>query len=166
MKGYTIHQGKHFSRPRKWGLWFKRKRIECDVVFGLGCKYRLEGEDAEDWNKVFGIGFFPSHKKNSARFAWRWNEALGVIEITAYCYINGTRVTGGQWFADLGKPINLVIALGVDEAGWRYYFYGNGIKATSLSALHRKKFSFPCGFYFGGTQTAPHDMRILMQWKK
>lgn len=119
------------------------------------CQYQLDEPDQLDWNKLFGIGFFPGHHVASYRFAWRWLEAMGKIELAAYWYQNGKR----HWFpittVKLMEPIELKIQYQAGNIEFK--------TSTGNSFVTSGKWpwiGYKLGLYFGGNKTAPHDIKI------
>lgn len=161
MKVYTIRKGKHRAWPFRFGLYLSKKKIRFRVVFDMSCKYQLPGEDQGDINKLFGIGYFPDHHKESARFGWRYNEDINKIELFAYCYVNGKRIT--ELITTV--PFHQSHVLEIEITDHLYYFnvYKDSFKATFVTTHnHTRKWGFPLGVYFGGNQPAPHKITIEM----
>ena len=86
----NIKEGKHYP-----GLgWFNwpwplfTERIMKVVTFYPSTKYDLRSNDQLDWNKLFGIAFFPGKHKTSYRFGWRYNIETQMMELGAYSYID------------------------------------------------------------------------------
>jgi hypothetical protein len=157
---YEIKKGKHFS-----GIHLKLHlgvdKIIRKIVFDNSCIYNFKNEDQYDINKLFGLSF-GHHHNNSARFGWRANEDK--IEIYAYYYSKGSicyanicsvksnvpyeysiLIENGVYIFQVenseGYVIGSHIANKAETCGWGYYLYP----------------------YFGGNNTAPHDMIILMK---
>lgn len=158
---YTIKKGKHRS-SFKIGLYWNRFRFAYKVMFDNSCKYHIDGEDQQDINKLFGVGYLPTHHKDSARFGWRYNENTNLIEILSYCYVDGKRISEYITSIHFNRWITLSIII---EKG-RYVF---GAKKDELETsfqtnhYHNKKISYRLNPYFGGNQTAVHDTKIEMK---
>lgn len=156
MRNYLIKKGKHRACPITLGLYYNKKSISRKVIFDKSCAYLLEGEDQEDINKLFGIGYFPSHHQESARFGWRYNPTTDKIELLAYCYRNKERIIQSLAELSFGQEYNL--KLEVNE-GTYSFFIEEGLTGL-VPKNHNKKLAFPLGPYFGGNQTAPHNITI------
>jgi hypothetical protein len=94
MEIFKIKKGKHksvFFRPK---LHFFKNEICKRVKFDKSAQYQLNNVDQFDINKLFGISY-GFHHKNSARFGWRWSTRMEKIEILAYVYRDGKRVS--EW---------------------------------------------------------------------
>ncbi len=157
---YTIQKGEHRARPIKIGLWFNKSVIAYDVFFHDDCRYYLEGEDMLDTNKLFGIGFFPNHHKDSARIGWRYNSDTDKIILSAYCYVKGERKIFDMEEVELNTWVRCKIK---NEFG-KYIFYVNSdISTNYVEHLHNKKWAYPLGVFFGGNQPAPGTMNIELK---
>lgn len=162
---YRIHKGKHRAWPPRLGLWYNKYAIRRRVRFDFDCRYKIESDDQYDINKLFGIGYFPNHHKESARFGWRFDYDENKFIISAYCYINGERVMKDICACVANKDYDMVI----EVMPYHYEFYvrqsENNLKVGGHMQYrtHKKEFSYPLGLYFGGNQTAPHEMTIKMK---
>jgi len=163
---YTIKEGKH----RASGIWmprlhFKRTQvIRHEVTFYQNCSYELDFPDQMDINKLFGVsnGY---HHHNSARFGWRWELGRGMVEILAYVYVDGKRITESMediHICYVHPWMKYKYTLIVEDD--RYVF-------SLLSSRDNKKtktikhdgltwWGYYLNPYFGGNQTAPHEMSI------
>ena len=151
---YELKKGEHRARL-VFGLWWANNIIKRDVYFYHDCKYLIEGEDQFDTCKLFGIGFFPSHKNHSARFGWRYNNDTGKILLSAYCYVRGERIIIELGEVNLGEWVRLSIK---NEFG--KYIFDGPFESRYVVHLHDKILGYPLGVYFGGNKPAPHQMHI------
>lgn len=161
MSTFTIKKGRHRARPLRLGIYFNKKRIAFKVMFDSSCKYDI-GEDQEDCNKLFGIGYFPNHHKESARFGWRYNENTNLIELLSYCYVDGKRVI--EYITSIQFNRWVLLSLSIEKG--RYIF---GAKKDEFETsfqtnhYHNKKIGYRLNPFFGGNQTAVHDTKIEMK---
>jgi hypothetical protein len=169
---YRIKKGKHWAWPLSLGLLINKTILTREICFDSRCKYELpdngkhdQDKDQLDTNKLFGIGYFFSHHKHSARFGWRYDVEKGVFVISAYCYVNGNLI-----IRDIGNVIaerNYIFELKIEPGG--YYFKVKDktnsmvVASGEVFIQHPRKWGFPLGFYFGGNATAPHDMTIKIK---
>jgi len=166
---YVIHKGKHRAWPLSFGLYWNKKHIERDVVFDQTCKYDLPGVyDDGDINKLFGIGYFPGHHTDSARFGWVYNNSSGKIDLYAYCYVNGERIFKFLCDVRLHQRVRCMIdvigdvySLTVIDAFNSYFIYGG----LDIKHDHYKKLGYKLSCYFGGNNTAPHTINIEIKKK-
>lgn len=150
-----IHKNTHapLRFPR---LLIKPKLLAYRVGFTESCRYDI-GKDQGDINKLFGVGYFPSHHDNSVRIGWNYDIGSGKINIFAYWYVEGTR--GWQYLrsVEIGEQHYFKIYIDgnmhrLDVAGRTYYI---DVNATKVSYLLRP--------YFGGNRKAPHTVIIDME---
>ena len=131
------------------------------VTFTESCRYDIGPEQA-DVNKLFGVGYFPHHHKNSVRFGWRY--AHGLIEILSYWYLNGDRYWDVITSVEIGKPYVYKIHILRD---WHTLTVSEGLndfKAKTLNVpVGGKNFGYLLSTYFGGNLTAPHDINIKLE---
>lgn len=156
----TIKKGKHRAQPRL-GLFYAHHFTRKVISFRENCKYLIPGPDQEDTNKLFGLGYLWNHHKESARFGWRYDPASGLIILSAYCYIRGERVI--KDLARTGCREPLIYTIYEEANNYRFGIMtpaGDTLCNEWVPKFHKKKFSFPLGFYFGGNQPAPHQMEI------
>jgi hypothetical protein len=152
---YSIKKGKHYSRPIRLGFWWGRDRFQWHVLFLPDCRYSIEGEDMADINKLIGVGYLPSHHKNSARFGWRYDSDKDKIELFAYCYVSGVRIY--QYMCDISIGSRTRISLTIED---NKYVFEVGNFETSVLHNNKHKFQYLLRPYFGGNKTAPHNITI------
>ena len=138
--------------------------ISAIVEFTDSCRYDV-GEDQLDVNKLFGIGYFPTHHTNSVRFGWRYDKNVDKIEILAYYYLNGDRHFDTLTWADIGvsyrcvifiEPNNHTLCMGKKDTGSLFEVeYSVPVKRKSVGYLLRP--------YFGGNKKAPHNIEIKIE---
>ncbi len=157
---FRIKKGNHYSRPLRIGIWWRRTRFSWAVKFTESCRYDLGNEDQFDTNKLVGIGYVPGHHVDSARFGWRYDIEKGMIELFAYCYLNGRRIIKTIGYCKIGQEYNIDLYV----SRWAYYFSlieaGSTISETEIVHAHKKRLKYRLGPYFGGNQVAPHDITI------
>ncbi|MBC7947753.1 MAG: hypothetical protein H7Y42_07725 [Chitinophagaceae bacterium] len=161
---WVIHKGKH--RPAFWwlqlALWFNKKVMEKEVKFFFSTKYYLEGEDHADHNKLFGIGYFPGHHRESARFGWRYDQLGNRFILSAYCYVDGLRIMKDLCAVVANKPYIMRIE---KYAGHYRFTVSDKVEKRTIGMYHidyrhKKKLGFRLGLFFGGNQPAPVKLTI------
>jgi hypothetical protein len=161
-----IRKGTHspFRLPR---LLFGTRKLAYSVKFTDSCRYDI-GSDQTDINKLFGIGYFPHHHRNSVRFGWVYNPSkYQTMEIWAYWYDKGERKY--EFMCDV--PINSVayyeIATEyVKEWGWYFrlkVIFDRDVIGKAVVTIKPQSVGYLLRPYFGGNQTAPHNMEIWME---
>jgi len=159
---YTIKKGKHKSKPRQLGYWMGRNKFRWKILFTPSCRYNLQSVDQLDVNKLVGIGYLPGHHKHSARFGWCYNPTTDLIELSAYCYINGKRII--KRITECAVDKEYKIELFINE--WCYFLSCSAADSSGLNYevkiehKHRKEFQYRLGTFFGGNRVAPHEIKI------
>ena len=109
-------------------------------------------------NKLYGLSDCDSkHHENSARFGWRWFN--GKMEIFAYCYAESERFSELITTVDIGKEYECSIQFTDNH----YCFSINGITHTFKRTCQTSKLRYFLYPYFGGTEAAPHEVRIKIK---
>jgi hypothetical protein len=155
---YTIPAGKHHSGN---GLeLFHKEKMTFEVVFDSSAIYStFEKSNQEAINKLYGFSDYNSgHQLNSARIGWRWfNDKL---EIWAYSYSQQERLTKLITSFELNKPYKCSIEINGSE----YLFNANGEHVKlERKCTHKNGIKYKLYPYFGGTETAPHDIVIKIK---
>ncbi len=147
----TIPKGKHRAQWMLPRLFWNRRRLIRHVSFDFSCRYELPGNDQQDWNKLFGFGWWPAHHTNSARFAWRYNADKKKIELAAYVYQNKVR----QMIELCDLIVTFTYRLELKSDGYGIYFkvvqQNNGFELCNWWMPHScmSKVSYLLHPYFG-----------------
>lgn len=145
------------------------------VTFHNSWKYDLENFEQRDFNKVIGVGFFPSHKTNSIRFGARYNKNTNKIDVVPYAYINKVRFIpkddkGKELIlspCDLNVEYTFVISISKFNYTLRINKEGKNLGQTIIIKKgHNKKFAYLLKPFFGGNITAPHDILTTIELRK
>ena len=161
----VIEGGEHEPNPkRKVGLLISPHEVSATVTFDSSCIYDIGGADADDWNKVIGLGFVgskdqsldgvPPHQVDGARVGWRWNAKRGRIDLGAYIYVEGNRIDFKVAEAALNTPTKMTIKIDYDRKVYQV------LGGQTVPFTHNKSFAYSTGLYFGGNQVAPHRIRV------
>ncbi|MCG8477130.1 MAG: hypothetical protein MI784_16815 [Cytophagales bacterium] len=130
------------------------------VVFDETARYDLGNANQMDLNKLFGVsGSFAHHHSESARIAWRWNVQKEKIEIFSYLYLDGTRVSEPLGEVAANEPF--VCGIELTSTGYRLFF--NQQEREYKASGGAVQFRYMLHPYFGGDETAPHDIHIRMK---
>ena len=152
-KEYDIRKGDHYCGIHYGTLTSQVLRFEAN--FSSSCIYCGN----TDINKLYGFSECDEyHHKNSARFGWRWDTTH--ISIWAYYYNSG--VFHSKLLGYCGVNESRQYQIRILENYYQYSFSGSEVVVPrdhrcDLGLYYRL---WP---YFGGTQTAPHDMKIYIQ---
>jgi hypothetical protein len=156
---YLITTNQHSAKGS--GLRVVSKAImRFEVLFDSTCIYRnVIPENQYDINKLYGFSDCGSaHHQNSARVGWLWNGSA--IELHAYCYVSGVRNSQLMGTLQPGQPAQISIAVQPKQ----YIFEWNGKKTVmNRSCDGNKVEGYQLYPYFGGDETAPHDIRVFIK---
>lgn len=161
----VIEAGEHEPNPkRKVGLLVSPHEVSATVTFDSSCIYDLGTADADDWNKVIGLGFVgskdqslagvPPHQVDGARVGWRWNKQRNCIDLGAYIYVEGKRIDFKVAETTINTPTKLTIKIDYDRKMYQV------LGGQAVPFTHDKSFAYNTGLYFGGNQVAPHRIRV------
>lgn len=143
--------------------------MQCDAKFQSSCEYNHGDNDQYDWNKLMGFFDTPGYEARSVRWGWRWSLEHECIEIAPYLHHAGSIVLppSNQWIqVPLNTWINVKIRLERSNNQYRFtYTDGNNnvteftVGVSSLSGTYSGTCRWDL-FWFGGTKSAPHEMKI------
>lgn len=164
---FTHRKGKHRARPLYWLRWWpvliRPRRIVHRVMFGFSAKYDLGEPDQHDVNKLFGVALRGIHR-DSVRFGWRYLRGTARVELLAYVYRDGARITAPLCQVPMNHWYTLSIhsreLLGHDWVFRVHNENGELIHQNWMPGKRPGLFAFLLGPYFGGNRTAPHDIQI------
>lgn len=158
-KLYIIKEGEHESNRDIKS--FNSNMLSFQAQFDETAKYKTKSEaNQADINKLMGFSDCNSHHhENSARFGWRWYN--NQLEIHAYCYVNGDRISEFVGAVNLDQMNDYKIEI-VEN---KYIFTINNTSRVEINKNPNCKSStnymlFP---YFGGDEPAPHDINVTVQ---
>ena len=158
-ENFIIPKGKHDQ-----GLKLQSQQsdvLNFTAIFDHTAIYETRNEENQfDINKLMGFSDCNSfHHDHSARFGWRWLE--GKLEIHAYAYVNGERITKLIGDIELNKAYNYRLKLNDDA----YVFYLSGFDTVSIERQPpcQRGLYYVLYPYFGGDEKAPHDILIQVR---
>ena len=158
MDEYVIEEGEHSSTTRV--SLHSGSEMVLEALFDASAIYEtVDPSNQADINKLMGFSDCSSHHhSNSARFGWRWYD--DELQIHAYTYADGTRSHELLGTAELDAVEDYRIE--IDANRYLFTFDGattemdRGCSGGSIGSYQL----FP---YFGGDETAPHDITILVE---
>ena len=153
---YIIQKGNHYSDQSVLQL-MNKPAITADVTFDSSAIYKsVDPVNQADVNKLMGFSDCGSeHQQNSARLGWSWNGTALILY--AYAYVNSVRVIKTLGPVPLEKPITCSV-----KAKANYYYF-SALSYTDSIPRHCAGYvesGYKLYPYFGGDETAPHDIRI------
>jgi hypothetical protein len=167
MKTYTIKKGSHYAKGTFWdkftAIGFNRKILNATFCFSQSCWWAPpRNNDDLDLNKLCGIGYGLNHHKNSVRLAWvpDFNQP-GKIKIFGYTYDESSAGHKSQFIKTVqaGSVCNGRIV----NNGANYQMSVDGTMITMENKSGDPGLCFGLFPYFGGNNTAPHDMDIELE---
>ena len=156
---YTIPQGSQYCDQNEF-VAVETNEMKFIVRFDSSAIYQTgSAENQNDINKLFGFSDNNSeHHKFSARFGWRWSDHA--LRLFAYVYNEAEMVSKEITTVDIGKEINCSILV----KGTRYVFSTNGISLEMpRMATTEKGKGYQLYPYFGGDESAPHEINIWIK---
>lgn len=155
---FTIPKGKHYSTQRVETL--QNYTLTFEAYFDETAEYTTTiPENQWDINKLFGFSDCNAHHhEHSARFGWRWID--GKIEIMVYCYADGERFAEKIGETMPGEKVRYEIVL--KDQSYLLRFKGMEIEIARKRTCNQGGYYllFP---YFGGDETAPHDIHVYIK---
>jgi hypothetical protein len=154
---YLIPKGAQYCTANSL-VFTKNNRIHFTAVFDSSCIYTTEQTGNQiDINKLYGFSDCGTdHLKNSARIGWRWSD--GALRLFGYVHNDGQILFEEITTAQIGSEIDCIITCEPNS----YSFDIDGKTASiprQCSGNYDRYRLFP---YFGGDETAPHDIRITI----
>lgn len=164
---YMIQAGEHGSQVVGGFFGDKMRTLKSNhfsfsARFDETARYQISERNQDDINKLMGFADANSlHHENSIRFGWRYSIEKDAIEIFAYAYQEGSRQFEYMTDMKIGETANFQIML-TDNS---YELNVNGEANTSINRTSGAKAGvyyllFP---YFGGNETAPHNINVFVQ---
>lgn len=170
-KDYIIKQGRHYSTPRFPKLYLFRQNkkfvIERDFLLSNSCFYKLGNANDFAINKLFGfsVGLFGGPKENSFRFGWNCFKDNKTFSLFAFYHLDGRMLS--QYIGDiypekryvyrLEKDINSINFIVTDKETGTEMCKGK----IDYKQKNKWNFGWKLFFYFGGEETAPHDLLLF-----
>lgn len=170
MKKFTVKKGKHSFKS--WNLLervaryfpifnYTSKEFTWECQFEESCRYLLEGNEQDDWNKGGGLtSAFTSNREDSLMWAWRYIPSVDYIEIAFY--INKSDKSfefESLGFVQIGQKFTLKYSFNdEDEMFIDFSALSNTIEVTEL---YRKVSIIKARWiplWFGGSNSAPNTM--------
>ena len=156
---YTIVKGQNYSDGNKY-VTTSYTELNFIAKFDSSAIYATINPDNQlDINKLYGFADNSStHQQFSARFGWRWSDKA--LRLFGYVYNNGVRDSKELGIIAIGAENKCSIKINPNS----YVFSLNG-KTDSLprTSVGIKANGYKLYPYFGGDETAPHDVYIWIK---
>jgi hypothetical protein len=157
-KPYLIRQGQHYCDQNTLKL-VRTSEMRFAVRFDSSAIYTtVNPVNQFDINKLWGFSEGLNHQVNSARIGWRWSDSA--LRLFGYVYDSGQRYS-----QEIGIiEINRNVECGIKLMGDQYAISANGdtvfLPRGPLDTVANGYQLYP---YFGGDETAPQDIRIMVR---
>ena len=157
---YVIPQGQHYASPNSYKS-ITTSALNFTVRFDSSAIYQtVLPSNQYDINKLAGFADNRSnHHQFSARFGWRWSD--GALRLFGYVYNEGAVVSKELQTI----PIGVNVACAIQVLDNRYAFVVNGavdyLPRAGKTTLAEGYLLYP---YFGGDETAPHEISIHIRY--
>jgi len=159
---YTIPKGAHYAHGNDYKP-VDLTELRFIVRFDSSCVYQTTNPDNQgDINKLYGFADNGAmHQQFSARFGWRWSN--GSLRLFAYTYNDSVRDSKELGAVSIGKEIHCSIKLTKGA-----YLFSAGETSVSMPRLSTTTTAkgYQLYPYFGGDETAPHEVRIWIKEEK
>jgi hypothetical protein len=156
---YTIPQGKQYADKNGYKA-VEISEMKFMVKFDSSAVYQTKlAENQYDINKLYGFSDNNAdHHQYSARFGWRWSN--NSLRLFAYLYNQGAVTSKELAIVPIGKEITCSIQVTASS----YLFTVNGVteRLPRMAATPKGK-GYQLYPYFGGDETAPHDINIWIK---
>jgi hypothetical protein len=155
---FIIRQGQHYCDQNSIKS-IRTAEMKFMVKFDNSAVYQtVVPENQYDINKLWGFTEGINNQYNSARIGWSWNN--NALRLYGYVHANGVR-----HFQEITTVfIDTDITCSIKLAGNTYLFTVNGVSISlprGPSASHASGYQqYP---YFGGDETAPHPITIMIK---
>ena len=169
MKPYLIKNGNHYCSisifERIGGIGWKITSLSMRFSFHNECWWAPpRNNDDNDLNKLAGIGFGFNHQNNSVRLAWVPDfTTQGVIKIYGYTY-DEKKVAPKFTFQYITSVHVGEICEARIESHGNYAITVKGVTINMDNIKADPNLCFHLYPYFGGNNTAPHDMTIDLEF--
>ena len=156
---YTIRQGQNYCDGNTFTST-SYSELNFVAKFDSTAIYSNVNPDNQlDINKLYGFSDNNSpHQQFSARFGWRWSD--NALRLFGYVYNNGIRDSRELGIVSIGTENNCSIKVNPKS----YIFSLNGkIDSLPRTSTTVKATGYKLYPYFGGDETAPHNIYIWIK---
>jgi hypothetical protein len=169
MRFYLIKKGNHYASmsifEKIGGIGWNIRTLSMRFVFRQECWWApARNQDDYDLNKLAGIGFGTNHHNNSVRLAWVPDfENQGMIKVFGYTY--DEKKVGQKFSMTFIKSVHVLdtITGKIESRDGNYYITVNEVTIQMENVNSDPNLCFRLFPYFGGNNTAPHDMVIELE---
>ena len=169
MRFYLIKKGNHYASmsifEKIGAIGWKINTLSLRFVFRKECWWAPpRNQDDYDQNKLAGIGFGTNHHNNSVRLTWVPDfENQGMIKVYGYTYDENK--AGPKFTSTFIKSVHVqdTITGKIESRDGGYFITVNEVTIRMDNVNSDPNLCFKLFPYFGGNNTAPHDMVIELE---
>jgi hypothetical protein len=156
---YSIKKGQQYCDKSTYAP-VDYAELKFVVEFDSSAIYTsADPSNQNDINKLLGFSDDDSaHHLYSARFGWRWSN--NALRLFSYVYNGGIRISKELGTVQIGAQNNCSIKVGEGHYIFSLNNISDTVLRTSTTATGKGYKLYP---YFGGDETAPHDINILIR---
>jgi len=161
---YICKAGQHDFKPSPVPFPFAAKTMTGWARLDGSCWYDDLGEDNQDWNKLAGVYRWADVVKNKNSFilAWRPDPMRNVFQLCLYENIDGANRPHES--ATYKVNANQGFSFWFAESNGFYILFVDGTYLGEQDNDKPFKTIGKISAWFGGNQTAPHDMSLQMDF--
>ena len=158
-KTFIIKKGAHYSSPNPL-VFTSKTQLKFNAIFDSSCIYStIDPQNQADINKLYGFSDCGTHHLvNSARIGWRWFN--NQLELRTFTHIGGV-IQPDYLLAVL--PIGAVANCRISCLATSYEFEVNGNVIQVPRGCTGNYSKYKLNPYFGGDETSPINVKILIQ---
>lgn len=156
---YRIRKGEHYCDSNKLAL-VEYSELKFAAKFDSTAIYTTAAAyNQYDINKLYGFSDNnAAHQDYSARFGWRWSDHA--LRIFSYVYNSGVRLSKELATVQIGEENNYSIKV---ESGYYVFSVGSTTDTVGRASKGGKASGYKLYPYFGGDETAPHEIHIFIK---
>lgn len=156
---FVIPKGQHYAVREDSIVWLNITALNFDVIFDSSAIYKTNNiANQGDINKLYGFADNDHHQTNSARLGWRWYN--NQLQLHAYVYKFKKRSSKFLKAIPFNQPVSCSIAI---KGGTYIFVADEDTVALSRGPQQATAAGYKLFPYFGGDETAPHDIKIKIK---
>lgn len=157
---YLISSGGHYADKNAYKP-VDVEEMKFVVKFDSSAIYQTTlAENQWDINKLYGFSDNNTdHHQYSARFGWNWRD--GALRLHAYVYNKG--VVEARELTTVAIGAETECSIRVTGGAYLFSVEGKMLAAMPRQSTSEKGKGYQLYPYFGGDETAPHDIRIFIK---
>lgn len=157
---YLISSGGHYADKNAYKP-VDVEEMKFVVKFDSSAIYQTTlAENQWDINKLYGFSDNNTdHHQYSARFGWNWRD--GALRLHAYVYNKG--VVEARELTTVAIGAETECSIRVTGGAYLFSVEGKMLAAMPRQSTSEKGRGYQLYPYFGGDETAPHDIRIFIK---